>query len=83
MDGQTLRQHGLTQADLAAKAQLSTATIARLEQQTNPSCRTYTVFRLAEALGVEAITLAPTITDSTSAQNTRTPAPCRPQAAPE
>jgi len=35
MDGQLLRelrrQHGLTQADLAAKAQLSAATIARLD----------------------------------------------------
>ena len=57
MDGHQLRelrrQHGLTRADLAAKAQISTATIARLEQQTHPTCRTYTVLRLAEALGAD------------------------------
>jgi DNA-binding XRE family transcriptional regulator len=71
MDGQQLRelrrQHGLTRADLAAKAHLSTATIARLEQQAHPSCRTYTALRLAEALGEQATTLAPTINDTTSA----------------
>ena len=55
LDGQRLRQlrreHGLSQEKLADGAGISIATVARLERQPHPSCRTRTVARLAAALG--------------------------------
>ncbi|HUY45524.1 MAG TPA: ATP-binding protein [Streptosporangiaceae bacterium] len=53
------RQHGLTQAELAAKAGMSPATVARLERQPCASCRGRTLTRLAAALGEQAVTLGP------------------------
>jgi anti-sigma regulatory factor (Ser/Thr protein kinase)/DNA-binding XRE family transcriptional regulator len=61
LDGHRLRRlrryHGLTQAELAAKAGLSNATVARLEASTCLACRCRTMARLAAALGTEPTTL--------------------------
>jgi DNA-binding XRE family transcriptional regulator len=61
LDGHRLqrlrRRHGLTQAELAAKAGLSSATVARLERGTCLACRCRTVARLAAALDTEPTTL--------------------------
>ena len=61
LDGRQLRQlrrrRGLTQAELAAKAGLSSATVARLERGTCLTCRCRTVARLAAALDTPPITL--------------------------
>lgn len=55
IDGQRLRQlrreHGLSQAGLAAGAGISPATLARLERQPRTTCRCRTLARLALALG--------------------------------
>jgi serine/threonine-protein kinase RsbW len=53
------RHHGLTQAELAAKAGLSSATVARLERGTCVACRCRTVARLADVLDIEPTTLIP------------------------
>jgi anti-sigma regulatory factor (Ser/Thr protein kinase)/DNA-binding XRE family transcriptional regulator len=54
------RQHQLTRAELASKAGVSPATIARLEQHHHPACRSRTLARLATALGEDpaGLTLA-------------------------
>ncbi len=61
LDGHRLRRlrhhHGLTQAELAAKAGLSNATVARLEASTCPACRCRTLARLAAALGADPAAL--------------------------
>ncbi len=55
LDGARLRElrraHGLTQAGLAARAGISTATVTRLELRPATSCRGRTPARLAAALG--------------------------------
>jgi DNA-binding XRE family transcriptional regulator len=55
MDGQRLRhlrrQHGLSQEALASQAGISLTTITRLERQHRSPCRTWTMARLAAALG--------------------------------
>jgi DNA-binding XRE family transcriptional regulator len=61
LDGQHLRQlrrrHQLTQAELAAKAGVSRATVARLETGTCLTCRSRTLARLAAALDAEPAAL--------------------------
>jgi serine/threonine-protein kinase RsbW len=61
LDGHRLRRlrhhYGLTQAELAAKARLSSATVARLERGTCLACRCRTVARLAAALDIGPTTL--------------------------
>jgi transcriptional regulator with XRE-family HTH domain len=63
LDGQRLRQlrrqHGLSQEQLAAKAGISSATVARLERTTHTRCRTRTLARLATALGEDPAALTP------------------------
>jgi DNA-binding XRE family transcriptional regulator len=55
VDGTRLRQarreHGLSQAELAANAGISLTTLARLERQPRTRCRCRTLARLALALG--------------------------------
>jgi len=62
IDGHRLRhlrrEHGLTQAELAAKAGVSPATVTRLERQPRAYCRGRTLARLATALGEQPATLA-------------------------
>jgi DNA-binding XRE family transcriptional regulator len=48
---QLRRQHGLSQAKLADEAGVSLTTMTRLERQHRSPCRTYTLARLAVALG--------------------------------
>ena len=66
LDGPRLRHlrrlHGLSQEKLADQAGISTATVARLERQSRPSCRTRTMARLAAALGEHPATITRTIT---------------------
>lgn len=61
LDGHRLRRlrrhHGLTQAELAVKAGLSNATVARLERGACLACRCRTAARLAAALDTEPTTL--------------------------
>ena len=63
LDGQRLRhlrrQHGLSQEQLAAKAGISLATVARLERTPRTTCRTRTLSRLAAALGEQPAALTP------------------------
>jgi transcriptional regulator with XRE-family HTH domain len=56
---QLRRQHHLTQHQLAAKAGISTATVARLEQAPRITCRSRTLGRLARALDEDPARLAP------------------------
>jgi DNA-binding XRE family transcriptional regulator len=62
LDGQRLRelrrQRGLSQDKLAAQAGVSLTTVARLERQVHPPCRTWTLARLAAALGERPATIA-------------------------
>jgi anti-sigma regulatory factor (Ser/Thr protein kinase)/DNA-binding XRE family transcriptional regulator len=55
LDGRRLREmrhrHGLSQEQLATQAQISTTTIVRLERHARSACRTWTLGRLAAALG--------------------------------
>jgi transcriptional regulator with XRE-family HTH domain len=55
VDGRRLRrlrrQRGLSQEQLAGRAGISPATVARLERQPAAPCRTRTLGRLATALG--------------------------------
>ncbi|MGH3070132.1 MAG: helix-turn-helix domain-containing protein [Streptosporangiaceae bacterium] len=53
------RQHGLSQDQLAAKAGISRATVARLERHPSASCRSRTLARLAAALGEDPAGLIP------------------------
>jgi transcriptional regulator with XRE-family HTH domain/anti-sigma regulatory factor (Ser/Thr protein kinase) len=61
VDGQRLRglrrQRGLTQVELARKAQVSAAAVARLERQIQASCRSRTLVRLAAVLGTDPAVL--------------------------
>jgi serine/threonine-protein kinase RsbW len=63
IDGYQLRhlrhQHRLTRAELASKAGISSATVARLEQQRHPACRSRTLARLTTALGEDPARLTP------------------------
>jgi anti-sigma regulatory factor (Ser/Thr protein kinase)/DNA-binding XRE family transcriptional regulator len=63
LDGHRLRQlrrdHGLTQAELAAQAGVSCATITRLEGRPRVACRCRTLARLAATLATEPSTLTP------------------------
>jgi transcriptional regulator with XRE-family HTH domain len=63
LDGQRLRQlrhqHGLSQEQLAAKAGISLATVARLERTPRTTCRTRTLARLAAALAELPAALTP------------------------
>jgi transcriptional regulator with XRE-family HTH domain len=62
LDGQQLRQlrrqHGLSQEKLAGLAGISLTTIARLERQSPAPCRSWTLARLAIALGEHPATFA-------------------------
>jgi transcriptional regulator with XRE-family HTH domain len=64
VDGRTLRQlrrqHRLSQDQLAAKAGISPATVARLEHAPETTCRPRTLARLAAALGQQPAALTPT-----------------------
>jgi DNA-binding XRE family transcriptional regulator len=66
LDGPRLRHlrrlHGLSQEKLADQAGISPATVARLERQARPSCRTRTMARLAAALGEHPATITRAIT---------------------
>jgi transcriptional regulator with XRE-family HTH domain len=61
LDGQRLRklrrQQGLSQERLADRAGISLTTVARLERQPCPPCRTRTLGRLAAALGEPAASI--------------------------
>lgn len=62
VDGQRLRQlrrqHGLSVDNLACQARIGRTTLARLERQPRPRCRTRTVALLAAALGENPETIA-------------------------
>jgi DNA-binding XRE family transcriptional regulator len=63
------RQVGLSQAKLADQAQVGMSTVARLERQPRARCRTWTLARIATALGEPQHALRPTPTaDTTQAQ---------------
>jgi DNA-binding Xre family transcriptional regulator len=68
LDGPRLRHlhclHGLSQEKLADEAGISPATVARLERQSHPACRTRTMARLAAALGEHPATITRTITSA-------------------
>jgi transcriptional regulator with XRE-family HTH domain len=63
VDGQQLRRlrnrRGLSQEQLAGRAGISPATVARLERQPAAPCRTRTLGRLAAALDEEPARLTP------------------------
>jgi transcriptional regulator with XRE-family HTH domain len=52
------RQHGLSQEKLADLAGISLTTVARLERQPTAPCRSWTLARLAIALGEQPATFA-------------------------
>jgi DNA-binding XRE family transcriptional regulator len=56
------RQHGLSQETLADRAGVSLTTMARLERKRRSPCRTYTLARLAAALGERPASLSFTAT---------------------
>jgi DNA-binding XRE family transcriptional regulator len=60
---QMRRQRGLSQEQLADLAGISLSTMARLERQERPSCRSWTMGRLAAALDEtpDSITLRPAV----------------------
>jgi transcriptional regulator with XRE-family HTH domain len=64
VDGRRLRQlrhqHRLSQDQLATKAGISPATVARLERTPETTCRSRTLARLAAALGQQPAALTPT-----------------------
>lgn len=61
IDGQRLRelrhQRGLAQEELASLASVSLTTVARLERNHESNCRTWTLARIAVALGEQFATL--------------------------
>ena len=61
IDGQRLRelrlQRGLAQEELASLASVSLTTVARLERHHESNCRTWTLARIAVALGEQFATL--------------------------
>jgi transcriptional regulator with XRE-family HTH domain len=63
LDGHRLRrlrrQRGLSREQLADRAGISPATVARLERQRSAPCRCRTLGRLARALGEEPDRLTP------------------------
>jgi len=63
LDGHQLRrlrrQRRLSQEQLADRAGISLATVARLERTPRTICRTRTLSRLAAALGEESAALTP------------------------
>jgi DNA-binding XRE family transcriptional regulator len=63
IDGHKLQQLrcqvGLSQAKLADQAQVGTTTVARLERQHHARCRTWTLARIAAALGEPQDALRP------------------------
>jgi transcriptional regulator with XRE-family HTH domain len=63
LDGHRLRrlrgQHGLSREQLADRAGISSATVARLENQPAAPCRSRTLSRLARALGEDPARLGP------------------------
>lgn len=63
IDGHRLRrlrrQHSLSQEELAAKAGISQATVARLERHACITCRSRTLARLAATLGQQPAALTP------------------------
>jgi serine/threonine-protein kinase RsbW len=63
LDGRRLREmrrrHGLSQEQLATRAQISTTTIVRLERHARSACRTWTLARLAAALGEHHTAIRP------------------------
>lgn len=63
VDGHRLRQirhqHALSQDQLADRAGISLATVARLERQHTAPCRCRTLARLAGALGEDPARLTP------------------------
>ena len=63
LDGHRLRrlrrQHGLSREQLAGRAGISLATVARLENQPAAPCRCRTLGRLACALSEDPARLAP------------------------
>jgi len=62
VDGRRLRQfrrqHKLSQEQLAAKAGISSTTVARLERRSQAACRSRTLARLAAAMGEQPTSLA-------------------------
>jgi DNA-binding XRE family transcriptional regulator len=62
LDGLKLRQlrhqHGLSQERLADLADISLTTLARLERHHRSPCRTYTLARIAAALGEPAASIS-------------------------
>ena len=62
LDGHKLRQlrcqHGLSQEKLADLADISLTTMVRLERHHRSPCRTYTLARLAAALGEPAASIS-------------------------
>lgn len=72
-NGQRLRelrcQQGLTREELASLARVSPTTVFRLESQEEASCRTWTLARIAVALGerftsLTAVSAADSVTQS-------------------
>ena len=61
LDGARLRElrreHGLSRAELAGRAGISLATVARLERRGRASCRGRTLARLAAALDAQPSSL--------------------------
>ena len=84
--GHLRRQHRLTRVELASKAGVSPATIARLEQQHHPACRPRTLARLAAALSEDPATLTPPGTHgrpaSPASRDSATPRPLKPSPPP-
>jgi hypothetical protein len=60
------RQVGLSQAKLADQAQVGMSTVARLERQCRAHCRTWTLARIATALGEPQDALRPAPTAETA-----------------
>jgi transcriptional regulator with XRE-family HTH domain len=75
LDGTRLRQlrreHGLSQEQLASRARISLATVARLERQPEAKCRGRTLARLAAALDEPPGAIRP----ASSAGRTQPPPP--------